>query len=124
MKLVRDFHHEAMALAEQADAARNRGDYADADQLLKQALEAERQAARLLADDLAAEPTRSVLYRSAATLAFECGELDDAERLISQALAGTPPAEIAQELITLREQVAAVRHRVEALPTPAGATAP
>ena len=44
------------------------------------------------------EPTRSVLYRSAATLALDCGEYREAERLVAAALAGTPPEAIANEL--------------------------
>jgi hypothetical protein len=53
----------------------------------------------------ALEPTRSVLHRSAPTLALECGALRDAERLIAVALSGDPPAEIAEELRDLLEQV-------------------
>ena len=44
------------------------------------------------------EPTRSVLHRSAATLAVECSELREAEKLIGRALAGNPPDDIANEL--------------------------
>jgi len=51
------------------------------------------------------EPTRSVLHRSAATLALECGALCDPERLIAVALSGDPPAEIAEELRDLLEPV-------------------
>ena len=45
-----------------------------------------------------AEPTRSVLHRSAATLAVQCGELQQAEKLIAVALAGQPPLDVAEEL--------------------------
>jgi hypothetical protein len=58
----------------------------------------ERAAADLTANQLDLEPTRSVLHRSAAVLAIECGELRDAERLIGHALAGNPPQDIADEL--------------------------
>src|SRR4030095_3819116 len=109
VKAIRDTHHQAMALAEQADAARKRGDHASAGQFLREAYEAERRAADLLADDLMAEPTRSILHRSAATLAVECGALDEAEVLIAQALAASAPQEITEELIDLREQVARLR---------------
>ena len=51
------------------------------------------------------EPSRSVLLRSAASLAFECHELREAERLASQALGGEPPSEIAQELRELLRRV-------------------
>jgi hypothetical protein len=39
-----------------------------------------------------------VLHRSAASLAIECAQLREAERLIGRALAGNPPADIADEL--------------------------
>lgn len=51
------------------------------------------------------EPTRSVLHRSAATLAVNCGELQAAERLITTALSGNPPQEIAEELKDLFIQI-------------------
>jgi hypothetical protein len=72
---------------------------------LRQALEHERQAAELAAPDLSLEPTRSVLHRRAATLAWQCGEFREAERLISTALSGTPPEMIAEELRDLLLQV-------------------
>ncbi|WP_277883666.1 hypothetical protein [Nostoc sp. FACHB-133] len=37
----------------------------------------------------------SVLHRGAATLAVECSELREAEKLIGRALAGNPPSDIA-----------------------------
>jgi hypothetical protein len=60
--------------------------------------EASPTAANLVAEQLDFEPTRSVLHRSAASLAVECLQLREAERLIGQALAGNPPPDIADEL--------------------------
>ncbi len=54
---------------------------------------------------MTAEPTRSVLHRSAATLAIKCGELQMAEKLIAVAIAGTPPLDIAEELKDLFIQI-------------------
>lgn len=102
---VQELHQQAMDLAEQADLNKFRGDQSQAQVLLQQALELEAEAARLVADDLEAEPTRSVLHRSAASLAVECGELQIAERLIARALAGIPPADIAEELKDLFMQI-------------------
>jgi hypothetical protein len=65
---------------------------------VRSAFEQESQAAALVVDVIDAEPTRSVLHRSAASLAIDCGELQAAERLITTALSGNPPAEIAAEL--------------------------
>jgi hypothetical protein len=72
---------------------------------LLQAFDRERQAADRVAGDVSLEPTRSVLHRSAASLALECGALREAERLIATALSGDPPEEIAEELRDLLEQV-------------------
>src|SRR5262249_12481203 len=75
-----------------------------------QAFECERRAAEKAALDSVGEPTRSVLCRSAATLALDCGELREAERLIAVALSGDPPFEIAEELRDLLERVNFERH--------------
>lgn len=98
MTRIKELHHEAMRLADQASDLRRRGEEPEADARLRQALEHERRAADLAAPDLTLEPTRSVLHRSGATLAWHCGEYPEAERLITTALSGTPPETIAEEL--------------------------
>ena len=105
MSQIQDLHRQAMDLAEQADLKRLRGDTAQVQELLRQALELEAEAAGMVANDVTAEPTRSVLHRSAATLAVECGELSLAEKLIARALAGAPPSDIAAELKDLFIQI-------------------
>jgi len=105
MKQFHDLHHEAMRLVDEAEAARRQGNVQLARERLHQAFDHERQAADLVNGDFSLEPTRSVLHRSAASLALECGALRDAERLIAAALSGDPPAEIAEELRDLLEQV-------------------
>jgi Cu/Ag efflux protein CusF len=77
---VQVLHQKAMALAEQAEVAKLRGAAAEhIQQLLRSAFEQESQAAALVVDGIDAEPTRSVLHRSAAALAIDCGELQAAE---------------------------------------------
>jgi hypothetical protein len=105
MNQIKDLHHKAMRLADQADHLRRTGDQEAARARLRMALEYERQAAGLSAPDLSLEPTRSVLHRSAASLALECGEYREAERLIVVALAGSPPETIAEELRDLLQRV-------------------
>ncbi|MEH2112472.1 hypothetical protein [Nostoc sp.] len=105
MSQIQELHQEAMDLAEMAQVAKLRGDFNSASQLSRQAFEKERLAAELIAGNLEAEPTRSVLHRSAATLGVECGEIDTAERLIAIALSGNPPADIAEELKDLFVQI-------------------
>jgi hypothetical protein len=105
MNQIKDLHREAMRLVDEAESARRSGNVEVARERLCQAFDHERQAADLAAADLAEEPTRSVLHRSAASLALECGALREAERLIAAALSRDPPDEIAEELRDLLEQV-------------------
>ncbi len=56
------------------------------------------------------EPTRSILFRSAASLAVESGEALEAERLIGVALAGYAHEEIREELRDLYETINFYRH--------------
>jgi hypothetical protein len=105
MSQIQALHQQAMDLAEAAAVARLRGAVERAAQLTRQAFEQEIQAAALIAGTLDVEPTRSVLHRSAASLAIECGEVQTAERLIATALSGNPPPEIAEELKDLFIQI-------------------
>jgi hypothetical protein len=105
MSRIKDLHHQAMRLADQASDLRRKGEEQEANTRLRQAFEHERRAAELAAADLALEPTRSVLHRSAATLAWQCGEYREAERLITTALSGMPPETVAEELRDLLLQV-------------------
>jgi hypothetical protein len=99
-------HHQSMELVDRSILAKQQGDDAGSLELLRSplaqaklsAFEQERSAANLVADQLDFEPTRSVLHRSAASLAVECLQLREAERLIGRALAGNPPPDIADEL--------------------------
>ena len=105
MSQIKEKHTTAMDLAEAAFVAKLRGDLEQASLLTKQAFSLEQEAAALIAHQLDAEPTRSVLHRSAATLAIECGEFKAAERLIATALSGNPPLYIASELKDLFIQI-------------------
>ncbi len=98
MQNVEILHQEAMELVDKVVLARRRGDDAKVAELAVAAFLKEREAADLVANQLDFEPTRSVLHRSAATLAVECSKLRDAERLIGRALSGNPPDDIADEL--------------------------
>jgi hypothetical protein len=99
-----------MALADRAADARRSGDNAAFLRYTREALQKESEAASLVSARLDLEPTRSVLHRSAASLALECGEIRRAEQLISSALSGNPPEEVAEELRDLLEDVHFHRH--------------
>ena len=105
MRMVKTLHEEAMDLAELADVAKLRGAAEKCSELLTQALEKAVVAADKIASNLDAEPTRSIIHRSAASLAIELGNFNEAERLLAVALAGEPPAEIAEELRDLFVQI-------------------
>ena len=87
---VKDLHRRAIEIAKGAMQALNDGDKKKYYELTKESFGLEKQAALILFSNLEAEPTRSVLFRSAATLAFNCGLLGEAEHLIHCALSGNP----------------------------------
>jgi len=110
MQQVTDLHRKAMDLASEAQLERIHGHPGRAHDLICEAFQHEREAACLVKDQVELEPTRSVLYRSAGSLALECSDFREAERLIASGLAGNPPEEIAEELRELLEQVSFERH--------------
>lgn len=105
-----ELHREAMGLVDEALAARQHGEENKYLTLMKRALKQEAAAADQLAAAIDFEPTRSVLHRSAASIALDCGDLQLAEKLICRGLLGNPPGEIAEELRDLLEQVNFKRH--------------
>lgn len=110
-------HREAMERVDEALEHERAGSAEEAARAWRGALGLESRAAR----ETEVEPSRSVLYRSAASLALKCDEWREAERLACAGLAGTPPQEIADELRdVLREAqrryaVAALASEVSAL---------
>jgi hypothetical protein len=111
MNDVTSAHREAMRLAEAAFLARRRGEVEEAMRLTERAFERERAAADAVADRHDLEPTRSVLHRSAASLALQCKRFREAERLVARALLGEPPPAIADELRSLRDEARRKRER-------------
>ncbi|MXZ10194.1 MAG: hypothetical protein F4Y79_12220 [Gemmatimonadetes bacterium] len=98
-------HNQAMDLVEIAILERTRGHDEKAVQLYAEALELELAAIKEL-DERGdqAEPTWSVLHRSAGWMAFNSNQFRRAEKLASRALAGDPHPEIAEELRDLLEE--------------------
>ncbi len=102
---VNELHSKAMDMANLAFIARVQGEQEQVRQLSKMAFEYERQAALLLLTDYDIEPTRSVLFRSAATLALNGENYREAERMIAFGLSGQPPVAILEELRELLYQL-------------------
>jgi hypothetical protein len=100
-----DLHNEAMEKTFLAQEAKLRNDFLEYLNLSREAFNLEREASMMLKDNTDSEPTRSVLFRSAATLALNCGEYDEAVRLISFALIGRPHHEIREELLDVLSSV-------------------
>ena len=103
-----EIHQNAMDWAEEGQYLLDRGDQSAARDAFRRAMEIEREAAYATDDE--SEPDRSVLFRSAGSLALDCEELSTAEQLLAMGLSGNPPDEIAEEIRDLLEQVQFRRH--------------
>jgi Zn-dependent peptidase ImmA (M78 family) len=101
-----------MELFDSALLVRQRGDEARSKELLAEALKMETAAADSVAGEYTLEPTRSVLHRSAASLAFQIGDAKTARRYLEAALGGNPPLEILRELRELDHQVTGLERQL------------
>ena len=108
MSDYKELHNEAMELAERAIEEKNRNNTKEALELNSQAFEKEKEVA--LASVNENEPLRSILLRSAATLAYRSDKLKEAERLVHLALSGEPPEDIKSELDELLQEITFKRH--------------
>jgi hypothetical protein len=105
MSNVRQIHKEAMAKYKLANAALANHDLVGYRNMLEDAYILEKRAAQLLTDDYESEPTRSVLFRSAASMAIEAGAYSDAIDLLKTALNGNVYDEIKEEVFELLETI-------------------
>jgi hypothetical protein len=103
----KEIHRVAMDLFKVAIKAKESGEESLFKKLTRKAFVFEKQAALLLLYDYKSEPTRSVLFRSAATMAYNGGLFNEGEQLIKLALAGKPHPEIRSELTSLRKKIRA-----------------
>jgi hypothetical protein len=101
---INNLHNQAMEETDRAFMARKQGLEAEAKAHFRRAFELEREAAHAL-ETTKIEPSRSIIHRSAATLALDCGEIREAEILAATGLAGNPPEVIAKELRAVLQQV-------------------
>jgi tetratricopeptide (TPR) repeat protein len=102
---LRGTHDNAMDLYELALLAARSGDAERSRRLFNEALDKETAAADSLADSYDMEPTRSILYQSAATIALRIGNTQKAKKYVEAGLAGNPPEDVRGEMIALREQI-------------------
>jgi hypothetical protein len=94
-----DIHDSAMILADEAAEARRRGDDERWILKLREAYRREEQAARLLEPIAESEPTRTILFRSASSMAFRSGDYQEACNLAYDGLSAGSPEEFAAELL-------------------------
>lgn len=93
-----------MEICSQALSEKTAGNLTAAKKLFAKALTFESQAASILKHEYDEEPTRSILYRSAASIALDSGKNTFALKLVKDGLQGKPSAEIKRELIEVAEQ--------------------
>jgi len=90
-------HRSAMGYVSEANHLRACGESEETVKSMKvKAFRLEKLAA--LYSDEGLEPTRSELFRNAASPAVECGDYKDAKKLVAEGLKGNPPEKIADKL--------------------------
>jgi hypothetical protein len=108
---LHNLHREAMDLSFRASYALVQKDEPTFRLLMSQAYEKERKAAMFLHDRLEVEPTRSILFRSAASMAMQLGKYREAEQLIAWGLVGNPPEYEADILREVYEEIRKAQQR-------------
>jgi len=92
-------HNRAMAALDDFESSKKAGLETAAESHLIEAYRLECEAARAV--PVGRQPARSVLFRSAASIAFLCGLERDAMVLIAEGLRGSPPRALKAELLEL-----------------------
>ena len=79
---IKELHSTAIEIADIAFIKKFNGLLDEAKELFFQAFELEKEAAYLAKSENIGEPTISVLFKSAASLALNCDQFNEAEKLI------------------------------------------
>jgi hypothetical protein len=111
LEKAKKIHEKAMALSQEADMARIWNDEPKAQILYRQSLDFEREAAYIYSERFDKEPIRTILYRSAASLAMLCHLYEEADLLIQQGQASSTPPYMVHELEELKGQIK--QHKME-----------
>lgn len=114
---INELHQIAMKSAHEADVKNREGETGDAKRLYKIAFEHELEAAMAFISDSNEEPSRSILLRSAASLAIDADELFEAFRIIALAKTKHTPEAILTELSDLKLVCEEKCRRVKAMET-------
>jgi hypothetical protein len=103
-------HNQAMDLAEKAVLLRRNKKNGESIEAFNAAYSLEMRAAMQIWDKYDFEPSRSIMFRSAASLALNAGLFRDAEKMVAVGLSGNPPEPIADELRDLYENINFEKH--------------
>lgn len=104
-------HERAMHLAEEARLTeKSNGKQQQAKLLWAAAFDHERRVAQSLLPRFDLEPSRGIIFRSAAALALRFGDYDTAEKHAAQGLAGSVDEKVAHELRDILDEVQLLRH--------------
>ncbi len=112
IKKAHELHNKAMYKVEIAIIEKHTkgGDPEKVKKLYAEAFELERQAAEMVPIAAENEPSRSILYRSAANMAFNANMDYEAKEMCNVGLAGNPPQEIRNEIMGLLNTIQAMEH--------------
>ena len=110
MKEIEALHNQAMDLAERAIILKIRRKIDESIEIFNEAFILEKEAAMLMKDLYDYEPSRSIMFRSTASLALNAGLFREAEKMIAIGLSGNPPEPIADELRNLYENINFEKH--------------
>ena len=102
---AKESYIKASLLSQEAFMCIVHGKEAEAIPLYEQAFELEREAALSLLNREDVEPTRSILFRSAAALAKKCHRYRDSEKMIGHGLAGNPPDYVAEQMREIYDDI-------------------
>ena len=105
--MIRATHEQAMDLASTAFRLQRQGQGTEARLLFASAAQLEQTVAETFVEQPTIEPTRAILYRSAAALALHAEDYQNALRLALTGLAGTPPPELRRELDAIHQAATA-----------------
>ncbi len=105
MNIVTVLHNKAMEFADEALIAKIEGDIEASIALFEKAFVLEKEAASSVRKGQKDDFSRITLWRSAASLAANCGKFYEANAIINRVLNENPPAVLADELKELQTQI-------------------
>lgn len=110
---VKILHDRAMEIAQKAIIYKDNGNSHEAIVSYIKAFELEKEAAFLISKDKKSEPTRSILFRSAASLAYQAELYMEASQMVGEGLSGYPPKRIFNELNIINEKIKLAIYNIE-----------